>query len=1072
MSAKDPVGFTLSVNTRKKFNHRIKQCFFALAVLGSVPACMAQASSGEDCAAGGINSANLVSEIFVVPELAQSGGDPTTAWQWDLFRERDWEIVFRQFRDSGMTGAVIIHTAKYNEQTGKWRVYTPADGALWAQNVKEENKYGSRQHVLQRILQAARHTGIKVTIGLQLREDYWFNKGGWKDRAWIDGEAARAIDLATQIWRQYGKGGRSGDYSDVIAGWYLPYEVMGANYLDGNDSPHEQGIDVYVAGYLKPVTKALIALGGPDHIVASPFFSQSAPQPTAKDLKRLQAWKTLWTRAFSESHLSVVAPQDGLGAAHATRDNMAPWFSAVLEARDAALPARSVMYPPAAEAEVWGNAENYRDQNRGINHMPIKSLTKNLAAMKTAGVENLIMFSMHRLNGEERSYHGAAQYNVSFAEAYRRWAVEGECSRVPPGVPGNFTVSLGEGGTLSDSSSIAIEEDAGALNRIDTATLSWSAAHVADVTRIDQRIEGYVIVRNGRKIAEISPFTLDAKGQLVSAEPKSVLTFHDPQLVPGETYTYHVSAFDAWGTSSPSSPPVSVTVPLRAEQREQTDNLAAGKPYTVTRSDQVQIDGVGLRPATGQSNNLPATTYLERMRSAATDGIVASADRNDGRWEGRSNAHGAWTMTIPVPPGARIQQITSQWLLDRSEGISVPSSVEAIAERRSGEILRLGATGDQGAIGVDNQPVWLSIMADREYDDLAAIRLVVTPKDRQTGQWTLLGEVQAFDARGELQTLSNDYEAPAPAAPYTGERPATLADGVFATLDWWSKVNDYGEWTGRIIGAEGSAYFTVDLGADQDIEKINTRWLFDSKAGIRLPGNLSVRTRGSRDSRWSAWTAPLSLSASQNPSILPVTLPVSSKARYVQIKAAGMPWGAWLFSDELQVQGPISEFVQLSTPQEDCPADGECKGLTDLKMLVTPQDQYSTDWWASTSQWRVSKSPEKITYTVTLPQGTRVESVISQWLHDKNSAIALPRKITYEYLHPDQGWQLFDSNAWAPRVMQESSSTPSIWLYRGMPNTPVTTSKVRLTAYYGAIKPWSAPTWAAVSAIQVIQAQR
>ena len=512
-----------------------------------------------------------------------------------------WDESMASYQAMGIENVIIQYVASYGLVGDEWSAWFPntdAQGAIFSPP-SAASLTPDFALSLERILAAAKSSGMTVTVGLGLNEKEWFSNAagkGWKDASWLKEQAALANRSASLIWEAYGE-----EFGDTISGWYLPYEVEGyhlSHPSTGASMP--EALDPYIEHYAKTVSEHVVAISGKTQVIVSPLFSANTQNPTGfVEQNRLKAWTTAWAKVFRETKVSVVAPQDGAGSGKNTPTDITRWFTATTQAQ-------SVSGNP--NAQVWGNAEIYRDQNPGAKNMGVNQISQNLKAMRAGGATQMAMFSA--VSVESIAGHSGAARKAPFVEAYRRW-VAGECAPATKlSAPRNLLASTGTAG--SDA------EPASSLNSSTTVKIAWnSSIATAPPERIDQATAGYQVVRDGRVIAEYGR----------DSGPEATMFHTDQAMQPGRTYVYQVHAFDSWGTFSLKPATVQVTVPWTSAALAVRDgdegvfNVARNAPFTVTRDpDAVTISGQELSPIAADGELIPSATYGDEITDAGAIG--------------------------------------------------------------------------------------------------------------------------------------------------------------------------------------------------------------------------------------------------------------------------------------------------------------------------------------------------------------------------------------------------------------------------------------------------------------------
>ncbi len=391
------------------------------------------------------------------PALRGSFLQPALGDAWTL---KQWRDEFHYMKDARLDQMVIQWTADSKEKT---TIY-PSGVAGYKQNTEHD--------VVERALHSADARGAQVYLGLQINDDWWTKY--LTDKPWLQNEAKAANVLADDLWKRYGQHGS-------LTGWYLGFEVDNVA-----STPAEW--DNLVAFY-RTVGNHLHKLTSGKPIVISPFFS------TTSDLSPSQ-WQTMWEYVLKRSPLDVLALQDGVGVAHASKEQLPEWFSAVQNAIQNSRP----------RMQFWANAETFTMDSEP---RPIRSIVNDMCAVRPY-VSSYLSFSFNH-------YLSPQQVNPLYYRTYLDYVATGRIEHVRPTTPADLT-------------SVALDSQ--------TIQLKW----VASTDNVG--VVGYNLLRDGRRVASLRDGTTN---------------FLDSQLQPDTTYAYQGKAFDAAGNESPLSATTATT---------------------------------------------------------------------------------------------------------------------------------------------------------------------------------------------------------------------------------------------------------------------------------------------------------------------------------------------------------------------------------------------------------------------------------------------------------------------------------------------------------------------------------
>ena len=393
------------------------------------------------------------------PALRGSFLQPALGDAWTL---KQWHDEFRYMRDAELDQMVVQWTA---DSKAKTTIY-PSGVAGYSQNTQHD--------VVDRALDAADASGAQVYLGLQINDDWWTKY--LADKAWLENEGKIANVLADDLWKRY-------RHHESLTGWYLAFEV------DNVESTSVEW-DNLVAFY-RTVGNHLHKLTPGKPILISPFFNTKAELSPSQ-------WQTMWEYVLKRSPVDILALQDGVGVAHATKAQLPEWFSAV----------RNAIQKSRPRMQFWVDTETFT-----LDSEPraIRSIVNDMRAVQPY-VSSYLSFSFNH-------YLSPQQVNPLYYRTYLDYLATGKVESVRPTTPTGLT-------------SVALDYR--------TIRIAWAAS------TDNVGVVGYNIRRDGQHVASLRDGTT---------------SFLDEQLQPETTYTYQVKAFDAAGNESALSNPTTATTP-------------------------------------------------------------------------------------------------------------------------------------------------------------------------------------------------------------------------------------------------------------------------------------------------------------------------------------------------------------------------------------------------------------------------------------------------------------------------------------------------------------------------------
>jgi hypothetical protein len=282
----------------------------------------------EDAELSNVDSAK---ECPASPRLSGTFIQPYLAAGWSV---SDWVDEFQALKQACIAEVVLQWTADSGKQTA---VY-PTRLTGYTQTGQED--------LVENALTAADSVGVQIYLGLQVNDEWWNTYTG--DAAWLAGEAAVATFLLDELAHRYGG-------HDSLAGWYVPFEV------DNWHHPARSNWET-LSSFYSSVSQRARALTPGSPVVVAPFFNPAGGLAPAQ-------WTEMWVTILSGGHIDVIALQDGVGAGHATADQLATWFAATRAAIDQA----------GAGTELWADTETFTID---LQPMAVRDVVAHMAAVE------------------------------------------------------------------------------------------------------------------------------------------------------------------------------------------------------------------------------------------------------------------------------------------------------------------------------------------------------------------------------------------------------------------------------------------------------------------------------------------------------------------------------------------------------------------------------------------------------------------------------------------------------------------------------------------------------------------
>lgn len=422
----------------------------------------------------------------------------------------------------------------------------------------------SKTDVVGRTLTAADAAGVREYLGLQLNEKWWTFYAS--DASWLDREADFAIRLADDLLARYGT-------HRSLAGWYLAFEPDNENFLDAASWQRMSDFYAKVAGHLHHMSPRL-------PVVVAPFYDANGGQTPAQ-------WRTMWASILKKAQLDAIALQDGVGAGHASVEQLPAWFAAT----------KAAIKDAGVNTQLWSDTETF-----------YPDFTPMAVAGYVADMKAVAPFVTKFWSFAWDHYVSPLSVAASYERTYANYLRSGRVETVPPAKLRSLKA------------------------RVDgpqSVTLTWSGA--SD----NVGVAGVYVLRDGVRVGKI-PTLASCTGMRPCVRPVPPTSFTLNGLEPENTYAFAVQAFDGAGNVSHVSSAVRVTLPSAPVTHT---SVSAGKTYvasTVAGDDYPDAggeltDGV-LAPADYSDAGWQGRLAAEPFSFTVDLGSVQMINEVDSRW--------------------------------------------------------------------------------------------------------------------------------------------------------------------------------------------------------------------------------------------------------------------------------------------------------------------------------------------------------------------------------------------------------------------------------------------------------
>ncbi|WP_274364324.1 DUF4434 domain-containing protein [Paenibacillus thermotolerans] len=391
---------------------------------------------------------------------------PYVSYQWTV---EDWKEELGYLKEVGNELLILQWTA---DTRSKQTIYPTSIPGL-----TQEGNYAGDP--VENLLTAADSLGMQVWLGTNVNDD-WYQHHALNE-PWLD-ELFRYSELMVmELWDNYGR-------HASLAGFYFPNEMENCSYQD----------DVSIAN----LTERYASLADLVHTYTGTTLSLAPAIWNERNCgqtfeQNSAAWIKTWDGILGGASIDYLIPQDGLGGAYHTTEEVVEWFRLTKEVVDK---------HPATR--LWVDVETFHTINTSpwvAEPMTTKDIVDHMTRLKPY-VDNIVTFSYDH-------YQAPKLRNSSiFHEAFKHYYETGTVDPSGPAIPLGL-VSPKQG--------------------TDMISLAWDASPDTFY---------YIIYRDG-----------------VPAGRTYTPGFQDYSLTSGTTYTYQVAAFGASGYGSALSESLQVT---------------------------------------------------------------------------------------------------------------------------------------------------------------------------------------------------------------------------------------------------------------------------------------------------------------------------------------------------------------------------------------------------------------------------------------------------------------------------------------------------------------------------------
>lgn len=260
------------------------------------------------------------------------------ALNWDQNR---WDMEMALLATIGMEYLVIDQVMEYNADSKQYMAWYDASQEVL---VNDPSLYiNKNKEALKLCMNACRAHGIKLFVGTFFDERYWDNGAAVANQDKWNNCITTSNNIMKELTTKYFNGTNStdGDYTNVLAGWYFPYEVDDLSFqTDAAKTILKDGIRSAMTHRSGNADKPYLF---------SPFmngeFSNVTGTMDASEYAAL--WKDIITTTGFKAG-DILSPQDCIGVGKLTLGEIGVWMPALQGAAAA-----------VSGVEFWINVETF-----------------------------------------------------------------------------------------------------------------------------------------------------------------------------------------------------------------------------------------------------------------------------------------------------------------------------------------------------------------------------------------------------------------------------------------------------------------------------------------------------------------------------------------------------------------------------------------------------------------------------------------------------------------------------------------------------------------------------------------
>ena len=240
-------------------------------------------------------------------------------WLVEHWSDATWDEECRILSEAGMKYIILAPTAflkndKLSGQEKVFTIYPTQQKGFEMMSGENGEKYPD---VVDACLKSASKNGLKVFLGLNFSDDWWWKNN---DNMWLQKRVQEGNMIAEELWNLYRP-----VYGDALYGWYWCWEVDDFSFRSKSMWDSKK----ILTNAIKAQIDFMEASGIRLPLMLSPYMDWRLGTP--------EGYARMWEYVLVNSGLQegdVFSPQDCIGSQKLNMDNYTKWFAALRKAAD------------------------------------------------------------------------------------------------------------------------------------------------------------------------------------------------------------------------------------------------------------------------------------------------------------------------------------------------------------------------------------------------------------------------------------------------------------------------------------------------------------------------------------------------------------------------------------------------------------------------------------------------------------------------------------------------------------------------------------------------------------------